>query len=280
MIGGRDWDLIKQSDRFRQEIHTPAIFPSLAEVRDALVYNWQKISYNSMILLNSTPDDPAAGTLHNRDSDDSAVASRRGIWKRDAIAVTEQWSAAVEAFVTLRRGRLSENERIGVGILRIQKELAMSALLVQRGHWDDQMKWDEFVPNFAYIIAMAKTIVLPTPLPHFSLDVGIIGPLYEVASRCRDPVIRRDAINLLKISTRQEGVWNARLTARVAEKVVEIEEAGLGEVRSCEDVPDWARISDVEPIFDQYARRVTIRYIRFKNAGDIRRQPVEEVIEW
>ena len=48
----------------------------------------------------------------------------------------------------------------------------------------------------------------------------------------------------LKSSSRQAVVWNSFLTAKVAERLVEIEERRLGKDRCGNDVPVWARIND------------------------------------
>jgi hypothetical protein len=70
------------------------------------------------------------------------------------------------------------------------------------------------------------------------------------------------------------------LTSKVAQRVLEIEEAGLGEVKSCEDVPDWARISNVSPLFDPVGRKATLTYSRPESSENYTRQTIEEVIEW
>ncbi len=101
----------------------------------------------------------------------------------------------------------------------------------------------------------------------------ITTDLGKKAHKCRHPVIRRKAVALLYSSPRQEGVWDSILTARVAERLIGIEEAGLGKVTRCEDIPDWARISDVEVSFNRQGRVGTVRYSR-------PRSPLEKVREY
>ena len=62
-------------------------------------------------------------------------------------------------------------------------------------------------------------------LPKFTLSVAYIPPLYLVAIKCRDPVIRREAITVLQTTKGREGLWDARAHAKVARRVVEIEES-------------------------------------------------------
>jgi hypothetical protein len=70
------------------------------------------------------------------------------------------------------------------------------------------------------------------------------------------------------------------LTSKVAQRVVDIEEAGLPKVRNCDDVPGWARISNVLPVFNPIERRATLTYCRPMNEHDLNLQTIEEVIEW
>lgn len=62
--------------------------------------------------------------------------------------------------------------------------------------------------------------------PTFTLTLGIITPLWMTCSRCRDPYLRRRALQLLLSCNRKEGIWDSILTGRVAERVISIEEAG------------------------------------------------------
>jgi hypothetical protein len=104
--------------------------------------------------------------------------------------------------------------------------------------------------------------------------------IVQVSCRCRDPLIRRRAISLLRKCDRTEGVWNSFLTSKVAQRVVDIEEAGLENVRSCDDVPGWVRISNVSPVFRPIERKVTLTYIRVRSKHDLTSQTIEEVIAW
>lgn len=104
--------------------------------------------------------------------------------------------------------------------------------------------------------------------------------IVQIACRCRDPIIRRRAIAILRNCGRIEGTWNAFSASKVAQRVLDIEEAGLQNVRSCVDVLSWVRISNVSPIFDPIERRATLTYSRLRNKHDMTRRTIVEVIEW
>lgn len=114
--------------------------------------------------------------------------------------------------------------------------------------------------------------------PLFCLDNGILVPLYEVATMCRDPVIRRKAVSILRLAPRQEGVFNSHLLAMAAEKAIEIEEAAasggaldyhsvFGEskvkqerktITKSSEIPDSVRLTYAFPKIDMVKRNISL----------------------
>lgn len=96
-----------------------------------------------------------------------------------------------------------------------------------------QCAYDSYMEDFAFIVRngerlYSRTDAIPTlgdaELSTFSLEEGITPACYFVASTCRDPTLRRVAIKLLRQGPARQGIWNALLFARVAERIVEFEE--------------------------------------------------------
>lgn len=111
-----------------------------------------------------------------------------------------------------------------------QKCTAIMLATVQN---ESEMLYDEYTEDFAYIVRTCKKIVAEQDSIHlprntrFSFDTGIVPPLHVTASKCRDPVIRREAISLLFKSPRQEGMWDGVLSARIGRWLAACEEDGL-----------------------------------------------------
>ncbi|TPR06831.1 hypothetical protein CAN33_0024540 [Aspergillus niger] len=170
----------------------------------------------------------------------------------------------------------------------------------------DSTVWDRFNSIFKQIISLSKSVVQlsgpssppPTPShtmmptanlpPTFSLDLGIIAPLYTTAALCRDPLTRREAVDLLRSCSRQEGVFSSHLCAVAAEKVIALEEhvaLAAGDVdyardsaaitgmvlrdgnelryqstviTRCWEVPEKARLTYAYPEFDLVGKRVCL----------------------
>ncbi|TGO68808.1 hypothetical protein BELL_0806g00010 [Botrytis elliptica] len=97
-----------------------------------------------------------------------------------------------------------------------------------------EMVYDSFLNEFRYIVRAAEKLVTtceanPSAInsSRFSLDIGIVPPLHVVATKCREPSIRRKAIDLLFRSPRQEGMWDGVLSARIGRWIMSCEEDGL-----------------------------------------------------
>lgn len=128
---------------------------------------------------------------------------------------------------------------------------------------------DSFLPLYRAIVSLAEinlgfsnsdTLYTSPLAPSFSLDMGVIGPLYEVSRHCRDPTLRRKIVHLLRMSNRQEGLLNSVTYARIVETIIEIEEHGLMDVRESKDVPLRSRISQHCLSFDVKRLKHTISY--------------------
>lgn len=77
-------------------------------------------------------------------------------------------------------------------------------------------------------------------MSHSMIDMGWIPPLYYTALKCRVRKIRQYAVRLLECSWHREGIWDGRIAAAVAKRMVEIEEEGL-EPREPIGEDDWIR---------------------------------------
>lgn len=170
----------------------------------------------------------------------------------------QAWSEAYEHILASRTApSVSSQEKAAIAVLKMTQ--IMSQILFLMTFSDSEMQFDAFTHQFKAIIDLALEVVgdeerraaakrCPDPRfcqhhldhwvemyggqeyaarhikPSFSADLGIVPPLFVVATKCRDPVIRRQAIQLLKSSSRREGMWDSELAARIGIWIAEIEE--------------------------------------------------------
>ncbi|KAG6359010.1 hypothetical protein INS49_012530 [Diaporthe citri] len=119
----------------------------------------------------------------------------------------------------------------------------------------NELCWDNHLAHFERMIALSALFIqaevyrnplLPSVV---SLDgPGIIMSLWLVAFRCRHPLLRRRALGLLRVSRRQEGMWMSTSAAVVAQKLIEIEEAGMHGTKAFSDSVLVPAFCTLEPV--------------------------------
>ncbi|KAK0614094.1 hypothetical protein B0T14DRAFT_539695 [Immersiella caudata] len=177
----------------------------------------------------------------------------------------EAWSDAFEHILASRTAPgVSSQEKACIAVLKMYQ--IMSYILFLMTFSDSEMGFDKYTADFNVIVDLALEVVgdeerraaikrCPDPRfchhrgrhdseagfgslnyaarhikPSFSADLGIVPPLFVVATKCRDRATRHKAIQLLKSSPRREGMWDSELTARIAMWIADIEEAGDNEL--------------------------------------------------
>ena len=191
----------------------------------------------------------------------------------------KQWSSAFESFLNNKK-HLTSIEQRGAQILKLHRTIMGVHLSIDfmRVMTDDSV-WDEYKDDFEDIVAQAEQILHLSPAskgPSFTLDTEVVLPLAAAGIACRDGLVRRKAIALLKSADRQEGVCNSGLTALVVERVMEIEEDGLGgEIGTMSSVPYEKRVVGIQVELDNENRRAKLQYMRSKGEGRM-----ETITEW
>jgi hypothetical protein len=176
-------------------------------------------------------------------------------------AKLEQWGNSYDALLAdcdVIGNILSDNETRAVALLQLHRkylEINVSKYLYGQG---DPCFWDRFTADFDEIVNYAATAAGldknyahrnwstdSTPMAYFHLDLGFSSVLVAVIARCRDPFIRRRAIAVMLADRVQEGAFNGSQSARVAAKVMELEEARSGDVKCSSDIPEEARVRTI-----------------------------------
>lgn len=216
-------------------------------------------------------------------------ADLRQAFAEKYINIVKQWTSAFDAFLESRAGSFTDAEMRTVRILRMHQLHNQISVEVSTHHMsaEDQMFWDDYCPVYDQIIDLANAILTAdgpgssssSPNSSFSLDLITIGPIFELARRCRDPWIRRKAVNVMRTYHRREGMWDSEIALLVIERVIAIEEDGLV-VQSCKDIPHWRRIFNIQHMLDMEARTIQLQYERQASATRPVTVQMQEVITW
>jgi hypothetical protein len=196
----------------------------------------------------------------------------------------------------------------------------MTSILFVTAFSTTEMEFDNFTGKFKEIVDLAKEVVVDEELSlaqarcgtigscrhtshrpgayreednyvhikaSFALDLGIVPPLFVVATKCRDRKLRRDAIGLLLASPRREGMWDSILSGRVGQWIMDIEEQSLqtwtGPLNAAarEVVPDDQRVMVKEILFDLQNREAMLRCgTRGLREGDVDLRAKEQNMWW
>jgi hypothetical protein len=142
-----------------------------------------------------------------------------------------QWRRSFEILVEIVQPGFVMCDQRGPLLLRIQYNAAyiwLSTCLMP-----NETVFDSFEEEFKSIITWAQHLAqIPSIASLFSLDIAVIPPLYLAAIKCRLPWVRRKAIELLYATPGREGTWDAQVYAKIAERIVVIEEQALEGVDS------------------------------------------------
>ncbi|KAI1743287.1 hypothetical protein F4680DRAFT_409694 [Xylaria scruposa] len=183
----------------------------------------------------------------------------------------EMWSTLFENMLQQGsyREAYSETQPL-ITLLRLQHTTSWT-LLSSYGP-GGEMEFDNFLPQFQQCVGLAGDIAAAheqysgSLKPTFTPEVGIVPVLYIIGAKCRHPVVRREALSILRRQPIREAVWNSITAARVVERIIEIEESGSEEgemIQSMEQIATWKRVealSWIQIVKGQFAPRLDIRY--------------------
>ena len=210
----------------------------------------------------------------------------RGFW----CSQLENWERAFEAFLQKPSTQLTARAQQAALALKINHRVSkmhlrhtVSCVLTDHTTWDPHPQEGEEIVQFAEELLALDEITRGPPgqrKVEYSLDMWLVGGVYVVAHKYRDPKLRRRAIAILKNANRQEGIWDSAIAAMVAERIVAIEEGAVGTVNSFRDVPEWARIHGLVVEFDKQAKRAHFSYRRPLSQQHRSSEVFQETISW
>ncbi|EED20865.1 conserved hypothetical protein [Talaromyces stipitatus ATCC 10500] len=173
----------------------------------------------------------------------------------------QRWMTELTYSLVRRGDVLMPRDRATLMVLELWSEI----IYIKASTWSEtnERVFDKFYSNFQRAVQIAKELLTSnstrSPLPTFSVGTGIIPPLFFCASKCRDWVLRREALLLLRGWQLQEGIWKTSLTAQILEQLIQIESEGF----LPEDViPESARIASMHVEILHEDQKVRLWYRR------------------
>jgi hypothetical protein len=254
----------------------PTSFSSIEEARNSLDYVWK--GYSRVREQDQLLDEMGRSA--------SMLDFQFNVVRSVVLLRLQKWSRAFKNFFRCNPQDFDYLSQEHIHVMKLHHILIEIFLKINLAVSNYEIFWDDYYVEFRSMLEHAAEVTkLSTKSsnnvlrPVFSLDMGIILPLYLVAAKCRHPTLRRKSIALLKSTPRQEGILNSWLVGRVLERMVEIEEKNFENIECAEHIPDWARLNGVAVTFDPEGRRAYLQYLRQEHK-ESNMETIEELIEW
>jgi hypothetical protein len=180
-----------------------------------------------------------------------------------ANKVLEQWNLDIETFLAAPNNTKSREElQSPVALLKIY-QIIMSAILVTGVHGRETLH-NSHLHEYKQVVCLTESLINEGQMSSsstnfFCFDVGVIFPLFWVATKCRDSQTRWRAVKILSSLNHQEGTWKSTVAAKVAEFVIGVEEEGLPVGVSQDQVPESSRVHLVNTIGDAERGEISLR---------------------
>ena len=182
--------------------------------------------------------------------------------KHNAVLTFGEWLNAIEDFFEKSDLKLSLSEARSLLGLRLQIKVAL-IMLKMSIDCKAETTYDSFMVDFDYIVTRAEqlfqsmAVIDAKPLDtenfnEFTMELGLVHPLFFVATKCRDWNLRRRAVAQLR-KAGKEGVWEGPIMAVLAQKIMKLEEQGVTRGTL---VPERNRFHDIKKNVDYDGRQI------------------------
>ncbi|RAL07073.1 Zn(II)2Cys6 transcription factor domain-containing protein [Aspergillus homomorphus CBS 101889] len=177
----------------------------------------------------------------SKEFSDLTLISENLIQKQKCGDDFQQWDARLSGFLSVAAP--SEKDDRALNLLYIRRIFAR--IFLSLDFTKGELCHDDFLQDYKQMLDLATQLLddlnsshmsgeRPSH-PNFCLATTVAEPLFLIATRCREPTIRREALRLLKQYPRREGICEGMVAARIAETMIDIEEKGCngGQAGSC-----------------------------------------------
>ncbi|KAJ5624917.1 hypothetical protein N7510_001226 [Penicillium lagena] len=146
------------------------------------------------------------------------------------------------------------------------------------------LSYDAHLPTFQMIVEQASLILSISAgpdgaQPPFTFEMGVGLPLYLTALRCRDPILRRRALHLLRQSPKVQSFFKCTPVALFAEVIMNLEERYSASLRSTGSTDHDDSLAPLSSRIPEEARIISAGVFKPQN-GPPHGYPADEFAEW
>ena len=145
--------------------------------------------------------------------------------REKAIYALEEWHTSFNALLLGQQGTMSSKDIKLSTLLKLHHLVAMLMLTTACGCRKETFNLVSAIHGFEQVLRWVRFLIaaeqsdVNAVMPAFSADVGIIAPLFFVATRCPDPALRMEAEEILASGPRREGMWDAEVAVMIIQDI-------------------------------------------------------------
>jgi hypothetical protein len=135
------------------------------------------------------------------------------------LSMLQTWSRKLDAFLLDSNLNLPNRDLQAAALLKVH--WLVCTTIIEGIITPTKFSTPDFTAKFQKIVTLCKSIVAAENAakpPQFSMEYGIIGPLYFAALNCNDPGIRRQVLGVLS-TPRREGMWDSQVIAYILDRI-------------------------------------------------------------
>ncbi|KAJ5995897.1 hypothetical protein N7481_002874 [Penicillium waksmanii] len=165
------------------------------------------------------------------------------------------WEAWYRRFSVLTKSISTKNTRqyLQARLLNVHYHVHVISLRCQQFPYESV--WDRHISELQDHLAVCyevchseETYNSKEELSSIDFDFlpGVLPPLWQICVSCRDPVLRRQSLDLLRLHHYRCGHADDCSAVVHAEAIMRLEEAEINEIRTCHDIPEIRRVRPLE----------------------------------
>ncbi|PYI14310.1 C6 zinc finger domain protein [Aspergillus violaceofuscus CBS 115571] len=138
-------------------------------------------------------------------------------------AEVNEFAQTFNHFRATRYYELSAKEQRGADVIHLHQTTTSLNLETCLLDSNDPLL-DTYTSRFEHLLACVEEVTDKFPdRPSVCMDMGVIPPLFFIATGCRSYRVREQAIEALQSWPHREGPWDSNLAARIATEIMKVE---------------------------------------------------------
>jgi hypothetical protein len=196
------------------------------------------------------------------------------------ITYADEWHAAFLPLFNYARNQPGTKDFLGASALMLK--YLSTRIAIENSSVSSETSSDALHAYYIQSVGLARDLLESHSRTQslgkatFVFEENIICALFQVATKCRECLVRREAISLLRKYPRREGLWDSLMVATIATWIMNIEEESMVD----RYVPQAARLMIVDNNFVLSRRKVMIRCSKLVEGSGERVMLPEVTLTW